>query len=454
LSNKNRLPEDPEPNEEASKAGFLDWVGMFFGYIWFMRRLLFGVILIAVLGYGIYRVSTRPLRNFDEGPRLVANEADPGDSLPTSDNDLAPNASGDGSKETVKPSVRRFKDLKVLEREKFAPYEPLLETGTVTELIEEILVLRGSWVGKREPVIFLSNQRRARLAGRLMELEISDDQEIFALSEYIESIIVLDMVVCQERMEAPEVRESLQEIVVNYLSHDHPMICAKANLAKLLIPLHDYGGDPQVRFLEEFSTRLEQCADLVFEDTIATRRLCSVALWLRRVCDWDGTGLPSCVKLIDRMDEAENSIVREIAVTLREQVFFQHLEPGHLVPRLDQEDKQVNGDIKEFFEGIEANPDVQIEYFQVAVSLIEKFKSIEKKAEYDSLLAWLGRISKKVRLEEKRLEIESAIRKLESLPWGPRESAAVQDPLDLPVSVKEPYEQSSVEAIEEPSVSE
>jgi len=416
---------------------------MSFSYVWFMRRLLFGVILIAGLGYVIHRVSTMPTKNFDEGARLVGNEADLGDSFPASDNDLASNASDDGAKQNANPSVRGLKDVTVPQDEKFAPNDPLLQTGTVVELIEEIFVLGSNWAGKSDPVVFLTNQRRARLARRLMEIGTSDDQQIFALNEYIESTIVLDMVVCQGRMNAPEVRKSLQEIVSNYLSHDHLTIRSKANLAKLLIPLHDFGGAPQARFIEEFSVRIEQLADQVFEDILCTKLLCSGALWLRRACDWDGTGLPCCVKLVGKMDEAKSSKIREMAVDFRERIFFQHLQPSELVARIDQEDNEVNGDIKEFFEGIEANPQVRFEYFQIAVSLIEKLKLIGKKVEYDSLLAWLGKISKNVSSREKKLEIESAIRKLDSLPWVPRDPEAVQDPL-VPGAASITTEEASV----------
>ena len=439
MSAKTPIQDDQNPNDEVIKVGFKDWVGMFFGYLWFMRRALFGIILLAALGYGIYRVWKMPPKTFDDGPRLVGNDTDSSESLtdPGVGSDID-GESGDSSKKSDKPSVRRFKDIVVPKREKFAPYEPLLETGTVDELVEEIFKLRGSWVGKNPSVIFLMNQRRSRVARRLMELEISDSQQVFALSQYIESIVVLDMVASQKRMNAPEVRTALEEIISQYVGHDHPTISSKANLARILIPLHDYAVEQREGLLEEFSTRLEENGDQVFEDPVTTGRLCSVALWLRRVCDWDGTGLPYCVKLIDKMDQSKDLKIRNASIGLRERVFFEHLEILQLVARIDQEDKKVNGDIKEFFQGIESNPDLRLEFYQVAVTVIEKFKSIEKKEEYNSLLAWLTRISTKIGSEDSKSEVESAIRKLESLPWGPRDPVLVEDPLELPDAAEEP----------------
>ena len=144
------------------------------------------------------------------------------------------------------------------------------------------------------------------------------------------------------------------------------------------------------------------------------------------------------------MEQSKDPRIRDMSIGRRERIFFEHLQPNELVSRIDQEDKRVNGDIKEYFQGIESNPDIRLEFFQVAVTVIEKFKSVEKKEEYNSLLGWLGRITTKMDSEETKAEVESAIRKLEALPWGPRDPVLVEDPLDLPDAVPNTVEEPEV----------
>ena len=451
-----------------------------------MRRLIVGAVLVAVLGFVIYRVWSTPRKVFDERNRAAAanrssrsgetegvnDSENAGDSTGTGDSTGAGDSEGAGDGRANDLADANFApngepvrtvdlpDLRVLsvddveEREAdIISHDPLLVNGTVDELTQKIINLSDAWPGKEPSIVFLMNKRRAVLARHLLGMEADEYQKIFALSEYIESIVVLDQTACEKKYDSPEVRSALLEVIEKYLEHPIPVIRAKVSLAKLSIPLHDYSRDKNSEKLNNFVSLVDKFAPRVFEDKASTARLCGIVMQLRRLRDWDGGGIPYCAILLKKMEESEDPEIQNMTTNFRERAYFEHLEINDLVARMNQEDKQVVAAIDEYFRAIDINPSVRSEFFQVAVLIIYKHKQLEQKKEYSSLLQRLATTAEKVSSEELKSGILKAIDKLESMPWGMvgTEEERVEITEDLISVMRPPVEEPVEEPAEEPA---
>jgi len=401
--------------------------------------MIVGSVLLVGLGYVIYKVWMIPPQNFDEfdSGSAVAS-ADRLENLPSASIDFAPLA-GDGNKDSgiairQRPKLHIYQGVNPPQEEgqDLGSHDPILESEDVVQVVETLLTLREEWKGKSNPIILMKNQRRAKLTRRLMELDISDAQLIFALSEYIESVTVLDMVLCQEKAEASEVRNAIGEIFEKYQQHESSPIRARACLANLAVPLHDYSRDRKIEALDEFLARLDKYSGRVFEDKPSTSRLCRMVLWLRRSRDWDGVALPYCVALIEKMKESSNPEISDMVKPFSERVYFEHLELNDLVSRIDQGDIDSRSAVQEFFEGLDAEPDCRIEFFQIAISVVEQVKGLDQKEDFELLMQWLRKIVGKISSEDSKAIILPAFEQLEALPWGPSKVEPISMFRDLP----------------------
>ena len=425
MAAKRVIEEEPElaPNEEVIKTSFLDLLGIFFGFIWFMRRAIIGVILIAGLGLIIHNTWSNSRKALGEHrPVAVVENSSRVLELPETSIDFAPLNIGSSSDSATsnqdQPKSPGAEDNGTPKEAEFVAREPLLESGTADELVEMLLHLKNAWLDKNPTIGFMIQQRRLKFARRLLELEIEEHQRVFALNEYIESVIVLDLVVNQRKINAPQVRVALLEVVEKYQQHQSTTIRAKACLAGLAIPLHDYTRDRKGEALEEFALKLDKFAGPVFEDSLASAHLCSLVLDLRGLRDWDGVALPYCVKLVNKMADSSDPKIRSMSDNLLERIYFEHIGISDLTSRLDQGDKEVAPLIDEFFQGIEANPDIRSEFYQIAVSIIEKFKQLGQREEFGSHVQWLRKIVEKVSSKEKKAEIAKSIDGVQTIPWG------------------------------------
>ena len=414
----NSYPYDEDEEEVEDPKGPMDLIAAFGSFIWFQRRTIVGAILLVGLAVMIYKVYMIPPKTFENEERVTSLLVDPPSSsidfnafegMPTADPE---------SGEPVTPKIFTMEDIVLPESEKIVAFDPVLKSGTVDELIEVALGLRDAWVGKSPQDAFMMCQRRAQIDRRLMELELTNEEQNFALGDYIETIICLDKIVSEHQYKAPQIRSALKEIAEKYTNHSDPIVCAKANLAAVSAPMHDFYHDNQTEQLEVFSRLVPNHIDKIFGDPAATGRLAGLTLKLHRSRNWDGSALPYCLDIVKRMEACEDQEIKNSGIGLRERLYFEHLEPNKIVERIKLDDLESRANVKQFFEALEANPNSRLQFFQVAVSTIETFKRLDKKEDYQNLLLWLQRISTKIGSKAKRDEIASVILKLDEIPFG------------------------------------
>ena len=399
-------------DDDDAPITLMDWVIHGISALWFQRQFIFGLLLLVGLGYGIYRVYIIPPKKFEEIPTSnVIGE------LPTTDLnfglDLAKKGSGDD-----KPKVKTMEDIILPEKTEPKPFDPILDAGTVEELIEESLRLRSNWVGKVAPKRYEMFQRRAKIARKLLQKPISESQHIFALGDYIESLVLMDNLVCEKKYKVPQVRMAMQEIAEKYTPHPHKVICAKANLAAVLIHVHDFLQYDDEEHLKLYTEKLPSRLDKISQDKVTLERLAGMTVLLHQKRNWDGSSLPYCMEVVRLLDEHENELVQNVGVALREKLNFEHLEPKSLVDRIGLDDFESRRDVKAYFQALENNPNVRLRFFQVGITAIRAFKQLDKKEDYQHLVAWLRRITPKVKSESSRKEIYGVLKRLEALPFG------------------------------------
>ncbi len=414
--NQNQPYNEIDDDEKVVRVSLGERVGLIFSFLWYSRRLLMGVIMVIALAYGIFRVYMIPPQTFDEGPVLVVN--DYLKDLPTANINFRPLLDESNPGDSNKPKIRTMDDIVLPDEKEVVPYSPLINEGSVDELIEAALDLREAWVGQPAPIAYLKCHRRARITRRLMDLELTLDQQIYALGDYVESLILLDKIVAEAKFSEPQIRVAIKEVVEKYSDHRHPIVRAKANLAAVLIPIHDFLNTSAATELEEFNNQIPGRLNFIVADPASAKRLAGMTLRLHEKSNWDGTVIPYCMEVVNRMEAYSDSEIREIGVGLRERLFFEHLEPNELVKRVGMGDVETRMVVQQYFSALEQNPNIRMPFFQVAVSTIETFKFHDKKQDYEALLTWLLKISTKVKSEAKRDQIEQAIRKLEALPFG------------------------------------
>ena len=403
--------------------------GNLFQIFWHRRRFLLSAVLLVALGIVIFKMSMMPPRNSEKYiPDLVAADSgDPGNSSSsTIDSALSNGKFGRASEGSVSddeilyslikggsPAIGSAKDQEAVS------HDPILDGGSADQLVETILLLRDSWKRRTAPAAFLMNQRRATLAERLMELDVDQTKQVFALSEYIESIINLDFLASREHMETRSVRVSLEAIVQKYKEHESLPVRSKAALASLSIPLHDFLRSRKTLHLDNFLSDLEKSGGAVLEDRYACDRLCGSIGWLRKVQECDGTVLPYCLALLKKIRESGNPEVQNLARVFSDYIYFGHLEIHDLVSRLEQGDQEVLPLIQQFFRGIDANPNCRVVIYKIAIGLIKKNKNLEQREEFESRMKCLSRITEKLDSDEVKSALLKAIEELEALPWGP-----------------------------------
>ena len=340
-----------------------------------MLRIYAGVGLLAVLVIGVFLVSRMPRLADDNGSSNLALESA-----------LDEESSGETS---------------------------------VDQLLDTLVVLRESWKTKSHQEGLVENQERARLASQLMELDTGDIHHVYALNEYIEAVTILDWIVSLEKMEMPEVRVAVEEVVEKYRQHESLPVRSSACLAYVAVPLHDHLRSGAEGAIDEFVRRLDQCADRVLEDRTSTSRIGKIIFSIRSSRNWDGTAVPFCVALARKMQESNRPEIQKQGEFFQERFYFGHLELEDLVSRVRPDDAEGMAVVVGFFRGLESYPNVRLPIYQVAIAAIEKTKMLELREDYEKLLQWLVKIVEKIDSESKKSTLLVGIEKLKALPWGP-----------------------------------
>lgn len=109
------------------------------------------------------------------------------------------------------------------------------------QLRERSIKIHQTW-GQEAPGIGVALcQERARISQHLLTRSLSEAQQIFATTSYIDSISLIDSLNVSSKMKIQDTRKSPLEIDQKYCSHNNRDIAAKANLAMVSTVIRFHG---------------------------------------------------------------------------------------------------------------------------------------------------------------------------------------------------------------------
>jgi len=379
-------PRVKRPSERVSKLDVMLFV---------LRRnlrIIIGLILIIAIGSWIYYASINPRK-----PKTVGSWSNT--ILPIADIDSPPTRPG----EFIDPLIDSEPEVRSMKLEHF------LSSATIDELIEDALDLRLQWQNNEMPVAYILVQRRAKIARRLLEMEIDETQRTFAYNEYIESVATLDGLNCEGKMGAPGIRDALKEIAEKFSDYPDPVIGSKASLAFLLEHAHDYLKTNDTQKMLAFSDQFKIHADKILRDPVTTFQLIKLVVEISKKSNFHDDLKQCGIEMLDRLEQSTDSEILKIAGEFREQVYFAKMELGSLADRLQSDTDLARNDVQEFFESLETNPNSRVEIYQIAVDSILEYKRLNMTADATALTNWLEQINSQNENETAKEKITKAV---------------------------------------------
>lgn len=388
---------------------------LLFGFLWFHHKTIVAIILLTALGVWGYGMATRPKPVIQPSAapvtkRTIENDAPKANidfvlssKLATEKTDLTQpkNEESNGSDEAADNSPKNIPNK-------------LLESGTVAELIEASLKIHETWGYETPSVGLIMCVEQARISRRLLELELSDSQRIFALASYIDSISTVDSLNVASKMKIVGTRKALLEIDEKYSNHPDPTICAKANLAMTMAPLYDVIADGEVESLHEFQKQFNQRIEKIALDQAALARLADVSIAMFNKHTTPETSEPVILDLMEQLYRLKTPSSRPIAERFCQRYLFDRFELETLAKMVRLEEEEARERVRAFFKTLAAYPDSGFVVYDAAIKIVKSYRQIGNISDAEALLIWLDDISNEIPAEQNRQAVKDAILKMRS----------------------------------------
>lgn len=413
--------KDAEVNPEPPSKDWQDYAELTFRFLWFYRRSIIGSGLVAALVVWGYLLATKPkvlerppsatvVKKPAEEHRPSANLdfeiAAPSEPDPTPDADPAPD-----SVPELDP-LNHADEAPVTNAISKAPLsriEKLLASGTIDELIEESLRIHESWGNTQPSVGLVMCVERAKISRRLLEMNLNDSEQTFAVTSYIDSIGLIDSLNVLSKMEIVGTRAALLEIDEMYAGHPDPIVCAKANLILTLAPLNDFIATGDVARLKEFRKQFTERIELIAPDPLALTRLVDLIIGMR-----NKPGLPSerdkvIIESRNRLSELKSASSQRVANDFHQRLLFDQFELAGMANLVLQDDPVNRQQVQSFFLTLSQNPDSSLNIYQFAIDIISAHRRVGNVKDSDSLARWLEGIADGISKEADRKSVKDAI---------------------------------------------
>ena len=428
--------KNAEVNPEPPKRDWDDFIELTLSVLWFHHKAIIGFILVAAVGFWIYWITTSEREVADREPSPgIQNPA--GDDVPSAKIDVSSAgddpangvAASDPSTNKPDPSTNTSdsspasdateanQDANTQTKNDDADKQSrnsnrLLETGTVIELIEESLKLHDTWGSAVPSVGLIMCAERAKISQRLLELELTEAQRVFAISSYIESISLVDSLNVASEMNLPGTREALSEIDEKYSNHPNPAISVQANLAMTLAPIYDFMKNETIKSLDEFQTQFNQRIEKIARDPGGLSRLADVSIAMYKKTNLPDERKPVIQELMTRLSALEAPSAQPVAQKFHDQYLFDQFELNTIVDLVLFSDKEAQQKVQSFFRTLAENPDSGINIYDNAINIAHAYRKIGQLDTTDELLNRLDHIANGIPVEENRRSVKKKILEL------------------------------------------
>ena len=277
------------------------------------------------------------------------------------------------------------------------------------QLVERSVKIHQTW-GQEAPGIGVALcQERARISQHLLNRSLTESQQIFAITSYIDAISLIDSLNVSSKMKIQDTRKSLLEIDQKYCSHNNRDIAAKANLAIALAPLYDFmvTGTPEqaAQFEAECRLRLKKIA----RNSSALTRLANLAIATHNKIEIDSPSAATFSQLADLLLELPGKQSRRIALQYREHLLYDRFDPRTLALLGSENDPVARQQVKDFFQTLTEHPDSTPQTYRKAVEIIKNYQRLGRIEDSVRLTQWLERITDQIPMDQNQQTIKKAI---------------------------------------------
>lgn len=394
--------KDAEVNPEPPQLDFQDRVRLTIAFLHFYHRTIIASLLVIGLGYWIYRATTaQPAPIAQPILEQPVPEELPSTSLEFASAPQNQNPDDSTSRHSGPASTDSGTTGKVA------------ESLSAAELIKQSLDLRER-IGSGTPIVnFMRCSERAKLSRRLMEMDLSSTQQVFALVSYIESISMVDSLNVQGKLNIDGPRAALLEIDEKYSDHPDPNVRCKANLAMVLQPAYDYLTLEDPRLIEKFKQAFDQRVAIIAGDLRASRQLLKTVLMIHNKSGAESDAWPVTRHVLKSYEKIPSPAVQQMVAGFKEQLFFGDLDLNTLLDRMEADDSKVRKDTEGLFDALDGNPGTRLEIYLIAVAVIKKARELEQVDRAESLLVSLQESVAKITDEKHREAVLQALGALE-----------------------------------------
>jgi len=302
-----------------------------------------------------------------------------------------------------------------------------LSTASSKDLIEELLGLRKR-VDKSRAVTFVSAEQCARVANRLLEMDISETEELFAISCLIEASIRLDSLNKNANLKADYVRENLIKVRDKYCDHPDAAIGSKASLGFPLVPLHNFYASKDPAELLATAEQFDLHGGKILRHSKTTAEFVKLVIQLYNDSNQSKEYEALAVRVMNRMRNIDDKTIKEQINKIGENIFFAKSDLTTLVSRIEGGNSIARRDVQRLFEGLEANPSCRVIFYEIAANVVAEYLRLGHTEDADALLKWFVSINEKNQHEANRAAIEKGIKAFREIRNSPDPSALIQAP--------------------------
>ncbi len=401
LNPNNKLKNKLEPNESPESPDWRERLELLFGFLRFHAKHMIGFILVCAVITLVYKLSIQsqdtPIVSKAKPEKSSRNEdsAEP-QTFPES-SQSARNATEVNSDETL-----RSESTNPNTDSEFA-------NQSINQLIERSIKIHQTW-GKEAPGIGIALcKERARLSQHLLQRKLTESQEIFAITSYIDATSLIDSLNVSSKMQLKGTRTPLVEIDQKYSDHDNDDIAAKANLAISLAPLYKFMVTGAPEQATQFESECRQRLGKIALNNSALTRLADLAIAAHNKLETDSPSAGTFAKLADLLLELPDKQSRRIALQYREHLLYDRFDPRTINLMGGENDTTARQQVKDFFQTLTEHPDSSPQTYRKAVEIIKSFQRLGRTEDTIRLTRWLEQITDQIPLDQNQQTIKKAI---------------------------------------------
>jgi len=335
-----------------------------------------------------------PTRETEEAGGSKSSDLGTGDS----DSDKKPASDRDAIDSLPGMESRKIKTPKIVVPE------------TKADLLEKLLNVRKQFtLAKSQPVNFVNAQDSRKLALRLLEMDVSESEELFVISSLIESALMLDSLNMKENLKAEHVRGYLIAARDKYCNHPDKTIGSKASLAFPLIPLHNYYGSNDESELVAVADQFDLHGGKIIRNPEVAALFVQLIISRYKDSDHSAAYRELAIRVMKRMKNVEEPIIGNLVNSIGEYVYFARSDLGTLVSRIEGGNRIARADVQSLFDGLDANPSSRLEVYKVAANVIAEYLRLGHTEDSDALLKWFVSINERNGSQSNREAIEKGI---------------------------------------------